>query len=186
MRSEIVIRFDYGSILPWVRNVDGTRLAIAGPDAVAFRTPVPLRGENMRTVGEFDVAEGERVPFVLTWYPSHEDPPRAIDAEHALRDTEEYWRDWAAQCEHMHEWHEDVHRSLLTLKALTYAPTGGIRRRADNVAAGAHRRAAQLGLSLLLAPRCDVDAARDAARGLHGRGPPVAHLAAARGRRRSG
>jgi len=126
MRSELVIRFDYGSILPWVRNVDGTRLAIAGPDAVAFRTPVPLRGENMRTVGEFDVAEGERVPFVLTWYPSHEDPPRAIDAEHALRDTEEYWRDWAAQCEHMHEWHEDVHRSLLTLKALTYAPTGGI------------------------------------------------------------
>jgi GH15 family glucan-1,4-alpha-glucosidase len=126
MRSELVIRFDYGRILPWVRNVDGTRLAIAGPDAVAFRTPVPLRGENMRTIGEFDVAEGERVPFVLTWYRSHEDPPRAIDAEHALRDTEDYWRDWAAQCEHMHEWHDDVHRSLLTLKALTYAPTGGI------------------------------------------------------------
>jgi len=126
MRSELVIRFDYGSIVPWVRNVDGTRLAIAGPDAVAFRTPVPLRGENMRTVGEFDVAEGERVPFVLTWYRSHEDPPRAIDAEHALRDTDDYWRDWAAQCEHMHEWHDDVHRSLLTLKALTYAPTGGI------------------------------------------------------------
>jgi GH15 family glucan-1,4-alpha-glucosidase len=126
MRSELVIRFDYGRILPWVRNVDGTRLAIAGPDAVAFRTPVELRGENMRTVGEFDVAEGERVPFVLTWYRSHEDPPRAIDAEHALRDTEDYWRDWAAQCEHMHEWHDDVHRSLLTLKALTYAPTGGI------------------------------------------------------------
>jgi GH15 family glucan-1,4-alpha-glucosidase len=126
MRSELVIRFDYGSIVPWVRNVDGTRLAIAGPDAVAFRTPVPLRGENMRTVGEFDVAEGERVPFVLTWYRSHEDPPRAIDAEHALRDTEDFWRDWAAQCEHMHEWHDDVHRSLLTLKALTYAPTGGI------------------------------------------------------------
>jgi GH15 family glucan-1,4-alpha-glucosidase len=126
MRSELVIRFDYGRILPWVRNVDGTRLAIAGPDAVAFRTPVPLRGENMRTVGEFDVAEGERVPFVLTWYRSHEDPPRAIDAEHALRDTEDYWREWAARCEHMHEWHDDVHRSLLTLKALTYAPTGGI------------------------------------------------------------
>jgi GH15 family glucan-1,4-alpha-glucosidase len=126
MRSELVIRFDYGRILPWVRNVDGTRLAIAGPDAVAFRTPVTLRGENMRTVGEFDVAEGERIPFVLTWYPSHEPPPRAIDAEHALRDTEDYWREWAAECEHMHEWHDDVHRSLLTLKALTYAPTGGI------------------------------------------------------------
>ncbi len=126
MRSELVIRFDYGSIVPWVRRVDHARVAIAGPDALCFRTPVPVRGENMRTVGEFDVAEGERVPFVLTWYRSHEDPPRAIDAEHALRDTEEYWRDWAAQCEHMHEWHEDVHRSLLTLKALTYAPTGGI------------------------------------------------------------
>jgi GH15 family glucan-1,4-alpha-glucosidase len=126
MRSELVIRFDYGRILPWVRNVDGTRLAIAGPDAVAFRTPVTLRGENMLTVGEFDVAESERIPFVLTWYPSHEPPPRAIDAEHALRDTEDYWREWAAECEHMHEWHDDVHRSLLTLKALTYAPTGGI------------------------------------------------------------
>jgi GH15 family glucan-1,4-alpha-glucosidase len=126
MRSELVIRFDYGSVVPWVRNVDGTRLAIAGPDALAFRTPVEQHGENMRTIAEFDVAEGERIPFVLTWYPSNEDPPRAIDAEHALRDTEEFWREWAAQCEHMHEWHDDVHRSLLTLKALTYAPTGGI------------------------------------------------------------
>jgi GH15 family glucan-1,4-alpha-glucosidase len=126
MRSELVIRFDFGSVVPWVRNVDGTRLAVAGPDALAFRTPVVLRGENMRTVGEFDVAEGERVPFVLTWYPSHAEPPRAIDAEHALGDTESFWRDWAAKCEHMHEWHEPVHRSLLTLKALTYAPTGGI------------------------------------------------------------
>ncbi len=126
MRSELVIRFDYGSVVPWVRNVDGTRLAVAGPDALAFRTSVDVRGENMRTVGEFDVEEGERVPFVLTWYASHEEPPRAIDAEHALHDTEEFWRDWAAQCEHLHEWHEPVHRSLLTLKALTYAPTGGI------------------------------------------------------------
>ena len=126
MRSELVIRFDYGSIVPWVRNVDGTRLAVAGPDALAFRTPVAVRGENMRTVGVFDAKEGERIPFVLTWYPSHEDPPRAINAEHALQETEEFWRDWTAQCEHLHEWHDDVHRSLLTLKALTYAPTGGI------------------------------------------------------------
>jgi GH15 family glucan-1,4-alpha-glucosidase len=126
MRSELVIRFDYGRIVPWVRNVDGTRIAIAGPDALAFRTPVPLRGENLRTIGEFTADEGERTPFVLTWFRSHEDPPRAIDAEHALRDTEDYWRDWAEQCEHVHGWHDDVHRSLLTLKALTYMPTGGI------------------------------------------------------------
>jgi GH15 family glucan-1,4-alpha-glucosidase len=126
MRSELVIRFDYGSIVPWVRNVEGTRLAVAGPDALAFRTPVDVRGENMRTVGVFDAQEGERIPFVLTWYPSHQEPPRAINAEHALQETEEFWRDWTAQCEHLHEWHDDVHRSLLTLKALTYAPTGGV------------------------------------------------------------
>jgi len=177
MRSELVIRFDYGSVVPWVRNVDGTRLAVAGPDALAFRTSVDVRGENMRTVGEFDVEEGERVPFVLTWYASHEEPPRAIDAEHALHDTEEFWRDWAAQCEHLHEWHEPVHRSLLTLKALTYAPTGGI------VAAPTTSLPERIG-----GPRnwdyrycwlrdSDFDAPHDVERGLQGRGEPVARLA---------
>ena len=128
MRSELVIRFDYGHIVPWVRNVDGTRLAVAGADALAFRTPADTHGEDMRTVSEVVVEEGERIPFTLTWYPSHGDPPPAVDAERALADTESFWRDWnglrtSALPE---EWREIVARSLMVLKALTYAPTGGI------------------------------------------------------------
>jgi GH15 family glucan-1,4-alpha-glucosidase len=127
MRSELVVRFDYGQTVPWVRRVDGhTRIAIAGPDALRFDTPVEARGENMTTVAEFAVAEGERVPFVLTWFGSHREPPRSVDPEQALRDTADYWSAWADACDHAGAYHEDVHRSLLVLKALTYAPTGGI------------------------------------------------------------
>jgi GH15 family glucan-1,4-alpha-glucosidase len=126
MRSELVIRYDFGSVLPWVYRVDHTRLAIAGPDALCFRTPVEVRGVDMKTVSDFTVAEGDRVPFVLTWYPSHMKPPRKIDAEHALRQTEDFWHDWAGACDHSGDYHEEVHQSLLVLKALTYAPTGGI------------------------------------------------------------
>ena len=128
MRSELVIRLDYGHILPWVRNVDGTRLAVAGADALAFRTPADTHGEGMRTISEIVVEEGERVPFALAWYPSHADPPPPVDPERALADTESFWRDWnglrtSALPE---EWREIVARSLMVLKALTYAPTGGI------------------------------------------------------------
>ena len=129
MRSELVIRFDYGSILPWVRRVDDARVAVAGPDALCFRTPAHTRGERMRTVSDFTVDEGERVPFVLTWFPSHlEKPPAAIDPEGALADTESFWRDWNSQCcsEFPEEWTGMVHRSLTVLKALTYEPTGGV------------------------------------------------------------
>jgi GH15 family glucan-1,4-alpha-glucosidase len=126
MSSELVVRFDYGSTIPWVRRVDDGRLAVAGPDALCFRTPVPHRGENMRTIGEFTVREGDRVPFVLTWYPSNERPPKRIDPEHALRDTVEYWEDWADRCAYTGRWRDEVHQSLAVLKALTYAPTGGI------------------------------------------------------------
>jgi GH15 family glucan-1,4-alpha-glucosidase len=126
MRSELVLRFDYGHVVPWVRRVDHARVAIAGPDALAFRTPIELRGENMTTVGEFTLTEGDRVPFVLTWFPSHRDLPDEVDAEQALRDTEEYWHEWADGCEHDRGYHEEIHQSLLVLKALTYAPTGGI------------------------------------------------------------
>jgi GH15 family glucan-1,4-alpha-glucosidase len=125
--TELVIRFDYGSVVPWVRRVDQkTLLAIAGPDALALRTPVPLRGEDFRTRGEFTVAEGDRVPFVLTWYPSHREPPDEVDPEKALEETHEYWDDWANRCEFEGDHHDAVHQSLLVLKALTYAPTGGI------------------------------------------------------------
>lgn len=126
MTSELVMRFDYGNIVPWVRRVDGGRIAVAGPDALCFRTPVEHRGENMRTIGEFTVRKGERVPFVLTWYASNERPPRPIDAEDALADTLEYWEAWADRCAYKGRWRDEVHQSLTVLKALTYAPTGGI------------------------------------------------------------
>jgi GH15 family glucan-1,4-alpha-glucosidase len=129
MHSELVIRFDYGSIVPWVVRADGdTRLAVAGPDALCIRTPVHTRGENMRTISDFPIEEGERVPFTVTWYPSHEDPPARIDPEVALAETESFWREWnaARDLKLPDELRNVVHRSLMTLKALTYEPTGGI------------------------------------------------------------
>ena len=126
MRTELVIRFDYGRIVPWVRRIDGDRLAIAGPDALCLRTPVDVQGEDMKTVGEFTVSAGERVPFVLTWFPSHRPPPAETNPEAALRDTEEFWRTWSASCTYAGAYGEAVTQSLRVLKALTYAPTGGI------------------------------------------------------------
>jgi GH15 family glucan-1,4-alpha-glucosidase len=126
MRSELVIRFDYGKIVPWVRRVDHARVAVAGPDALCFRTRVGVRGENMRTISKFTLSAGERIPFVLTWFPSHQELPEEIDPEQALTDTEEYWLDWSAGCSHHGDYHDEIHQSLLVLKALTYAPTGGI------------------------------------------------------------
>jgi GH15 family glucan-1,4-alpha-glucosidase len=128
MRSELVIRYDYGQIIPWVRRADGARLAVAGPDALCFRTPAPTHGEDMRTISELVVEEGERVPFVLTWFPSHEETPAVIDPEVALAETETFWREWVSDCdvELPAEMRDVVRRSLMLLKALTYAPTGGI------------------------------------------------------------
>ncbi|MBX5474274.1 MAG: glycoside hydrolase family 15 protein [Thermoleophilia bacterium] len=128
MRSELTIRFDYGRIVPWVRRIGDARAAVAGPDALCFRTSAPTRGENMHTVSRFSVAAGERVPFVLTWYPSHEPPPQPIDPERALADTEAFWREWCSRCTTPlpPRWRPLVRRSLMVLKALTYAPTGGI------------------------------------------------------------
>jgi GH15 family glucan-1,4-alpha-glucosidase len=131
MRSELAIRFEYGSVVPWVRKRThelDTRVALAGPDALCFRTPAETRGEDMRTISEFTVDEGERVPFVLTWFPSHEDPPESIDPEQALADTESFWREWSERYEIdlPPGWSAVVRRSLIVLKALTYEPTGGI------------------------------------------------------------
>jgi len=126
LELELVLRFDYGSIVPWVRTVDGMLVATAGPDAVALETPVETEGRDLRTVARFTVEDGERVPFVLTWFPSHLPPPRHVDAEEALEDTERFWRDWVGQCTGGGRWHDQLIRSLITLKALTYAPTGGI------------------------------------------------------------
>ncbi len=126
MKMELVVRFDYGRAVPWVRQRDGALEMIAGPDALVLRTPIETHGEDLTTVAEFTVAKGDRVPFVLTWFASHEDAPRAINPEHALGETRAYWEQWSQKCERYGEWHEAVVRSLITLKGLTYAPTGGI------------------------------------------------------------
>ena len=125
MRTEIVIRFDYGSIVPWVRRQKDGIVATAGPDSLRFRTEVELHGENLKTVGEFTVSEGQRVPFVMTWHPSFEPEPEPIDPEKAVNDTESWWQEWSSRCSYQGEWREQVVRSLITLKALTFAPTGG-------------------------------------------------------------
>ncbi|MFO0927146.1 MAG: glycoside hydrolase family 15 protein [Gemmataceae bacterium] len=126
MRMELVIRFDYGSIVPWVQRVDGGIWAVAGPDALCVTTPVRLRGHDMTTVAEFPVEAGQRVPFTLTWHPSHLPPPAPIDPEQALRETVDWWQAWSARCTYAGPWREAVLRALIGLKALTYAPTGGL------------------------------------------------------------
>jgi GH15 family glucan-1,4-alpha-glucosidase len=126
MRMELVIRFDYGWIVPWVRNLDGVLVAVGGPDALALRTPVAVHGAGLTSVAEFTVAAGERVPFVLTWFPSHDATPEHLDAAPAVAASERWWSDWSAQCTYQGPWREAVVSSLVTLKALTYAPTGGL------------------------------------------------------------
>lgn len=126
MRTHLVIRFDYGSITPWVTREDGMLRAVGGPDALALRTPVALHAEGWATTGDFVVEAGDEVPFVLTWHLSHEAVPAPIDPAAALDATTEWWREWSARCTYEGEWREAVLRSLITLKALTYGPTGGI------------------------------------------------------------
>jgi GH15 family glucan-1,4-alpha-glucosidase len=126
MRMDLRLRFDYGHIVPWVRRVDADLVAVAGPDAVWLRTPVDLRGENSSTVADFSVGEGFQVPFVLVWRQSHLPTPQPLDPMVSLKATEAYWQEWASRCTYEGEWRDAVVRSLLTLKTLTYAPTGGI------------------------------------------------------------
>jgi len=126
MHMDLIIRFEYGLIIPWVRKTHGGLEAIAGPDGLILRTPIKTRGVDLTTVAEFTVKEGQRIPFVLTWFASHEEPPRPIDAEHALRDTEQFWTEWAGRFKYQGPWRKEILRSLLTLKGLTYAPTGGL------------------------------------------------------------
>ena len=126
MRMELIIRFDYGSIIPWVRRTDKGIRAVAGPDTLILRTDAALRGEGLTTTAEFTVSEGERIPFVLMWHPSHEATPPMIDAQETITQTERWWQEWSNRCTYDGPWREAVVRSLITLKALTYAPTGGI------------------------------------------------------------
>jgi GH15 family glucan-1,4-alpha-glucosidase len=128
LRMELVMRFGFGTDIPWVKkNEDGTGLlAICGQDMAVLRTPVETRGEDMTSVADFEVGEGETVPFTLTYGPSHLAVPDAIDPEAALKDTEDYWKEWASRCTYKGDAPDLVMRSLITLKALTFAPTGGI------------------------------------------------------------
>jgi len=126
MRTELRLRFDYGLAVPWLRPGRRTVSAVAGPDAVELRTDVPVDVATGTVTADFEVRAGERLAFVLVWHRSFEPPPPKIDPWDALRAATRYWRDWAATCTYQGEWREAVLRSLLTLKALTYRPTGGI------------------------------------------------------------
>jgi GH15 family glucan-1,4-alpha-glucosidase len=127
LRMELVIRFGFGTDIPWVKRTDdGALLAICGPDMTVLRTPVETRGEDMTTVAEFEVNEEETIPFVLTYGPSHLPVPEPIDPALALQDTQDFWTEWCSRCTNQGDHPELVMRSLITLKALTYAPTGGI------------------------------------------------------------
>jgi GH15 family glucan-1,4-alpha-glucosidase len=128
VRSELLVRPDFGRFVPWVRErKDGSATAVAGPDAVCLRAGAPLRRTDGTSIAaEFTVQRGDRVPFALTWYPSHRPVPRPLDVDEALAETEEYWAEWISQCTHHGIYRDEVVRSLVVLKALTYAPTGGI------------------------------------------------------------
>ncbi len=127
VRSTLRLRFDYGHVVPWVRHHPGEMIAVAGPDAVRLHTPAPTRGQDWATVSELTVRAGDRVPFVLTWHPSHERSPKVVDADEALSAALGFWSDWAGRgTPVIGPYREAITRSLLTLKALTYQPTGGI------------------------------------------------------------
>src|SRR6202166_961901 len=126
LRMELLVRFDYGSIVPWVHRSGETLLLTAGPDTLELTASAAVKGENMKTVADFSVSAGERHSFVLNYHPSHLGARATIDAEQALAQTENLWREWSAQCTYQGPCRDSVLRSLITLKALTYKPTGGL------------------------------------------------------------
>ena len=126
MRMELAIRFDYGSAVPWVQRLDGGLSAIAGPDRLVFRTSAPLVNKNFKTTADFTVEAGQRVEFALSWHPSHQPPPPPVDCGKGVEETKRWWRDWSGRCQYKGPWRDAVLRSLITLKALTFHPTGGI------------------------------------------------------------
>ena len=126
MHAQFVLRYDYGHIVPWVRRCPGGLRAVGGPDAVLLQTDVKLHGKDFTTVADFTVAQGQEVRFTLSWYPAHRDPPPAPDADALLAQTEAWWREWAGRSTYRGAWRDAVARSLITLKALTHAPTGAI------------------------------------------------------------
>ena len=181
VRMELVLRFDYGHVVPWVRREpDGGLTAVAGPDAVHLIPGRPTRGRDLTTVAEFELDAGDEVPFVLTWFPSHEPAPLAVDGLSATEDTTAWWREWSARSR------ADGPRSRPRAAQPDHAQgahlraDGRHRRRADHLAARGDRRRAQLGLPLLLGARRDAHAPGADPRGLPRRGGRLARLAAAR------
>ena len=126
MKMELTLRFDYGMFVPWVRRSTTGLTAVAGPNAIELRTPVELEGREFHTFAEFSVRRGQRIPFVLTWHPSHLPAPRGSNAQRLLSATEKWWESWSRDCTYGGEDKELVQRSLIVLKALQYRPTGGI------------------------------------------------------------
>jgi GH15 family glucan-1,4-alpha-glucosidase len=126
MHTELILRFDYGSMIPWVRKIERGISAIAGPDTVQVRADVPLRGKGYTTVSEFEVSAGQRIDFDLAWHSSMMEPAREMNHERQLKETEKWWNDWSKRCTYKGPYKEAVMRSLITLKGLTYAPSGGI------------------------------------------------------------
>ncbi|MFJ4843459.1 glycoside hydrolase family 15 protein [Streptomyces sp. NPDC088746] len=126
MRSELRMRFSYGRVTPWVHKVDSRTVAVAGPDSVWLDTDAETYGQNLTTYSDFTVAPGDRIAFTISWQPSHHEPPSVPEPEASLEATEVFWREWVEQCTYHGPYREAVVRSLITLKALTYAPTGGI------------------------------------------------------------
>ncbi|MCX4810030.1 MULTISPECIES: glycoside hydrolase family 15 protein [unclassified Streptomyces] len=126
MRSALRMRFSYGRVVPWVHKHEGRTVAVAGPDSVWFDTSAETYGKQLTTYADFTVAPGDRIAFTISWEPSHKQPPPLPEPEQSLEATEDFWRDWVEQCTYHGPYREAVVRSLITLKALTYAPTGGI------------------------------------------------------------
>ena len=126
MRMELCLRFDYGRTVPWVRRIENGVRAIAGPNLAILRGTVPTHGENLKTLAEFPVVERDRVCFTLTHGLSHEADPEPIDIDKAFKDTEKFWQEWSGRLQYAGKYREIVERSLITLKALTYLPTGGV------------------------------------------------------------
>ncbi|MFF9784201.1 glycoside hydrolase family 15 protein [Streptomyces nigrescens] len=126
MRSELRMRFSYGWVVPWVHKIDDRTVAVAGPDSVWLDTEAETYGKDLTTFSDFTVSPGERIAFTISWEPSHKEPPAVADPEGSLEATEEFWREWVEHCTYHGPYRDAVVRSLITLKALTYAPTGGI------------------------------------------------------------
>ncbi|MEV8291187.1 MULTISPECIES: glycoside hydrolase family 15 protein [Streptomyces] len=126
MRSALRMRFSYGRVVPWVHQVDNRTVAVAGPDSIWLDTEADTYGKNLTTYSDFTVAPGERIAFTISWQPSHRQPPALPDPEGSLEATSDFWREWVEHCTYHGPYREAVVRSLITLKALTYAPTGGI------------------------------------------------------------